>query len=113
MFTTTNAALMDACFNRNHWKNWERTLRDYLTQKLNSDRGSATAFIVQVQYLKPHTGTSKEPERVTVPSHIWTAGCYKHNTDDTKPFFFGYIGRNHPTEPGIRLMSVLDLNISL
>ncbi len=84
---------MDACFNRNHWKNWERTLRDYLTQKLNSDRGSATAFIVQEQYLIPHTGTSKEPERVTVPSLIWTAVCYKHNTDDTKPFSFGYIGR--------------------
>uniref|UniRef100_A0A673N0C1 Uncharacterized protein n=1 Tax=Sinocyclocheilus rhinocerous TaxID=307959 RepID=A0A673N0C1_9TELE len=50
---------------------------------------------------------------VSVPSHIWTAVCYKHDTDNSKSLSFGYMGRNHPAEPDIRLMSVSDLNDQL
>uniref|UniRef100_A0A672KIB0 Si:ch211-165i18.2 n=1 Tax=Sinocyclocheilus grahami TaxID=75366 RepID=A0A672KIB0_SINGR len=42
--------------------------------------------------------------------HKTTAVCYKHNTDNRKSFSFGYIGKNQPAEPDIRLMSVSDLN---
>ncbi|XP_056103528.1 uncharacterized protein LOC130082697 [Rhinichthys klamathensis goyatoka] len=114
-FTLTNAAPMDACFNRIHWKNWESTLKSLLLRKLASDGFWATAYIVtgtvpDANLRIPQRGISDDPERVTVPSHIWTAVCYKHNTDDRKSFSFGYMGKNRPAEPGISLMSVSDLN---
>uniref|UniRef100_A0A672QSV3 Uncharacterized protein n=1 Tax=Sinocyclocheilus grahami TaxID=75366 RepID=A0A672QSV3_SINGR len=135
-FTLTNAAPMDACFNRVHWNRWESTLRGYLIQKLVMDGGFATAFIVtgtvpDPNVWIPHRGTSEEPERVSVPSHIWTAVCYKHDTDNSNVSdlnyqlnglyreFSGtdqsisYIGRNHLAEPGIRRMNVSDLNDQL
>ncbi|KAF4094689.1 hypothetical protein G5714_023767 [Onychostoma macrolepis] len=45
-FTKTNVAPVDACFNSDHWKNWERTLRGYLLKELVRDGDSAKAFIV-------------------------------------------------------------------
>uniref|UniRef100_A0A673JPI7 Uncharacterized protein n=1 Tax=Sinocyclocheilus rhinocerous TaxID=307959 RepID=A0A673JPI7_9TELE len=114
-FTLTNAAPMTVRFNRKHWRNWERT---YLIQKLVMDGGFSAAYIVtgtvpDPNVWIPHRGTSEEPERVSVPSHIWTAVCYKHDTDNSKSLSFGYMGRNHPAEPNIRLMSVSDLNDQL
>uniref|UniRef100_A0A673I738 Uncharacterized protein n=1 Tax=Sinocyclocheilus rhinocerous TaxID=307959 RepID=A0A673I738_9TELE len=116
-FTLTNAAPMDESFNRIHWKNWERALRSLLRSKLDSHGGSATAYIVtgtvpDDDVRIPHKGASEDPERVTVPSHIWTAVCYKHHLNDTESFSFGYIGKNQP-EGGIRLMRVSDLNDKL
>ncbi|KAL1277441.1 hypothetical protein QQF64_024114 [Cirrhinus molitorella] len=116
-FTLTNAAPMDACFNRNQWGKWEKTLRIFLRDTLNSDFGSATVYIVtgtvpDENLRIPQREISEEPEnseRVTVPSHIWTAVCYKHHSDDRKSFSFGYIGENKP-EGSIDLVSVLDLN---
>ncbi|KAL0154363.1 hypothetical protein M9458_050329 [Cirrhinus mrigala] len=111
-FTLTNAAPMKHRFNHVHWNRWERMLRTDLIKNLVRDDYFATAFIV--------TGTVPDPnvriprtERVSVPSHVWTAVCYKHYTDDTKSRSFGYIGRNHEEEPGIRLMSVPELNDEL
>ncbi|XP_048061891.1 uncharacterized protein LOC125277522 [Megalobrama amblycephala] len=110
-FTLTNAAPMDACFNRVHWKNWETTLRSFLKPMLvNHD---ATAYIVtgtvpDANLRIPQRGISEEPERVTVPSHIWTAVCYKH-PDDRKSFSFGYMGKNQP-EGDISLMTISNLN---
>ncbi|KAF4116620.1 hypothetical protein G5714_004109 [Onychostoma macrolepis] len=105
-FTLTNAAPMDACFNRNQWAKWEKTLRTFLRDKLSSDNGSATAYIVtgtvppDENLRIPQSEISEEPERVTVPSHIWTAVCYKHHSEDRKSFSLGYMGEN------INLMSV-------
>ncbi|RXN11470.1 endonuclease domain-containing 1 -like protein [Labeo rohita] len=87
MFTLTNAAPMDACFNRNQWAKWEKTLRIFLRDRLRSDGDSATAYIVtgtvpDPNLRIPQSEISEEPERVTVPSHIWTAVCYKHSSDD-------------------------------
>ncbi|RXN32625.1 endonuclease domain-containing 1 -like protein [Labeo rohita] len=48
-FTLTNAAPMDACFNCVHWNSWESTLRKFLKNKLASDPGLATAYIVTGQ----------------------------------------------------------------
>nr|AFU81781.1 endonuclease domain containing-like protein [Ctenopharyngodon idella] len=111
--TLTNAAPMDACFNRNQWGKWENKLRTFLRDTLSSDSGAATAFIVtgtvpNAHLQIPQKEISDDPERVTVPSHIWTAVCYEHS-DDKKSFSFGYIGENKP-EADISLMSVSDLN---
>ncbi|KAI7805924.1 endonuclease domain-containing 1 protein-like [Triplophysa rosa] len=114
-FTLTNAAPMDACFNRIQWRIWEGYLQSFLKTKSYKD---ATAYII--------TGTvpgkekipqeddcdkSRESGRVTVPSHIWTAVCYKHQ-DNTKSFSFGYLGENKP-EFNIQIMSVSDMNQQL
>ncbi|KAG1936397.1 endonuclease domain-containing 1 protein-like [Pimephales promelas] len=114
-FTLTNAAPMDACFNRIHWKSWESTLRSLLMRKLASDGLRATAYIVtgtvpDASKRIPQREISNDPERVSVPSHIWTAVCYKHNTVDSNSFSFGYIGKNQPADPSISLMSVSTLN---
>nr|XP_023659418.1 endonuclease domain-containing 1 protein-like [Paramormyrops kingsleyae] len=86
-FTLTNAAPMDACFNRVHWKEWETELRDIIQEKLRADRNKATAYIVTgtiptPSYRIPKKGEFDEDEerdldRVTVPTHVWTALCYK------------------------------------
>ncbi|KTF81733.1 hypothetical protein cypCar_00044405 [Cyprinus carpio] len=113
--TLTNAAPMDPCFNRVHWKDWESTLRDFLQGKLNNIH--ATAYIVtgtvpNANIRIPQKEISKDPERVTVPSHIWTAVCYEHSTDDKESFSFGYMGTNQP-QNDIKLMSVSELNREL
>lgn len=116
-FTLTNAAPMDACFNRIHWKSWESTTRSFLLSMLINDGSSAEAYIVtgtvpSANVRIPQQEVSNDPKRVTVPSHIWTAVCYKHQTEPQKSFSFSYLGKNLP-EGGISLMSVSNLNIRL
>ncbi|XP_067236420.1 uncharacterized protein [Chanodichthys erythropterus] len=111
-FTLTNAAPLDARFNCIQWKNWERTLKSFLTKKLDSEE--ATAYIVtgtvpDANKRIPQKEISEEPERVTVPSHIWTAVCYKHNSNNKNSFSFGYIGENL-SRGKVNLMSVSQLN---
>ncbi len=112
-FTLTNAAPMIPRFNQKHWKNWERTLRSYLIKKLIMDIGLATAFIVTGTVPDPNVQIPQDHKRVTVPSHIWTAVCYKHHIHDAKSISFGYIGRNQQEESDICLMSVSELNNEL
>lgn len=114
--TLTNIAPMNACFNRVYWNEWEKTLKNFLGN-MDEINKSATAFIVtgtvpSAEVKIPHREKPEDSNRVTVPSHIWTAVCYKHNSDDTKSFSFGYIGKNQP-ERDIRLMRVSDLNKEL
>ncbi|XP_050956532.1 uncharacterized protein LOC127157336 [Labeo rohita] len=111
-FTLTNAAPMKERFNRVHWKRLEIMLRTYLIQQFFKDGGLATAFIV-TGTVPDHDVRIPHTKRVTVPSHVWTAVCYKHLIDDTKSFSFGYIGRNQQEKPDIRLMSVSQLNNEL
>ncbi|XP_048022609.1 LOW QUALITY PROTEIN: uncharacterized protein LOC125252951 [Megalobrama amblycephala] len=117
-FTLTNAAPMDPCFNRIHWYKWENSLKKYLKGQLELDGSSATAYIVtgtvpDANKRIPEEETSDDPLRVTVPSHIWTAVCYKHHTDDTKSLSFSYMAKNQPEEFDINLMSVSNLNNEL
>ncbi|ROJ64364.1 Endonuclease domain-containing 1 protein [Anabarilius grahami] len=89
--TLTNAAPMDECFNQNQWKKWENKLRTFLRDTLRSDEDNATAYIVTGTVPNPYQQIpqreiSDDPERVTVPSHIWTAVCYKHLFNDRKNF---------------------------
>ncbi|XP_077080649.1 uncharacterized protein LOC143733008 [Siphateles boraxobius] len=131
-FTLTDAAPMNPCFNGVHWRKWEGNLRTFLLNQLNRDGGLATAYIVtgtvpnanvripqkesSEDYEESSEGyeeSSEDYERVTVPSHIWTAVCYKHHNDDRKSFSFSYMGENQPEEPGINPMSVSDLDYQL
>uniref|UniRef100_A0A672K940 Zgc:171534 n=1 Tax=Sinocyclocheilus grahami TaxID=75366 RepID=A0A672K940_SINGR len=119
-FTLTNAAPMDACFNRIHWKLWEGYLQRFLKDNLNKDNGDndnkkASAYIVTGtvpgQDKIPQSG-NRDLRRVTVPSHIWTAVCYEHSEEHDKSFSFGYIGINQP-EFNIKLMSVSEMKKQL
>ncbi|KAG7334917.1 hypothetical protein KOW79_001513 [Hemibagrus wyckioides] len=112
-FTLTNAAPMIGRFNRAHWRGCERTLRSYLIQRLVMDAGLATAFIVTGTVPDLNVRIPEDRKKVTVPSHIWTAVCYKHLLSDHKSFSFGYIVRNQEEEPVIHVMSVSKLNNEL
>ncbi|XP_039530920.1 uncharacterized protein LOC120481362 [Pimephales promelas] len=133
-FTLTNAAPMDPDFNRVHWEQWERNLKSFLLNQRKSDEGLATVYIVtgtvpnanlripqrgnpeELSGYEEFSGSeelSEDYERVSVPSHVWTAVCYKHHSDDSKSFSFGYMGENQPEEPDINLMRVSDLNDQL
>ncbi|KAI5106912.1 hypothetical protein C0J45_2550, partial [Silurus meridionalis] len=115
-FTLTNVAPMDACFNRIQWKNSESSLRRLLMDQLKEDKDAVvylvTGTVPNPNSTIPKRENSEDSQRVTVPSHIWTAVCYKHNTKDEKSFSFGYIGKNQP-EISIIPMSVSNLNTKL
>ena len=118
-FTLTNSAPMDACFNRVFWKEWEDGVKGIL--KAQSAR-EGTAYLVtgtvpSSDYRIPRLGEFDDPSardfnRVTVPTHVWTAVCYKHNVDEEKSFSFGYIGLNQP-DSRINVKTVPQLNYQL
>ncbi|KAL6489697.1 hypothetical protein MHYP_G00000420 [Metynnis hypsauchen] len=111
-FTLTNAAPMDPCFNRIYWSWWESMLKKLLNIMLS------TAYLV--------TGTVPDPafripqreystsdlQRVTVPSHVWTAVCFEHPFVEEESFSFGYMGPNKP-DGKIELMTVPAMNVML
>uniref|UniRef100_A0A3P9J4P9 Si:ch211-165i18.2 n=1 Tax=Oryzias latipes TaxID=8090 RepID=A0A3P9J4P9_ORYLA len=119
-FTLTNAVPMDACFNRVHWKNWEAEVIAILRRQ---DR-TGTAYLVtgavpssNVLEKIPKQGVFDEDDdrdfnRVTVPTHIWTAVCYIHPTNEEESFSFGYIGLNKP-HGSIHVKKIADLTIDL
>ncbi|XP_048826224.1 uncharacterized protein LOC125704559 isoform X1 [Brienomyrus brachyistius] len=121
-YTLTNAAPMDACFNRVHWKDCEKELRDIIKGNLRIDGDSAKAYLItgtvpDPNHRIPQSGEFDEGDvhdfnRVTVPTHVWTALCYKHRTDDRKSFSLAYIGKNQP-ESNTQMMSVRELNSML
>uniref|UniRef100_A0A3Q1JJJ2 Uncharacterized protein n=1 Tax=Anabas testudineus TaxID=64144 RepID=A0A3Q1JJJ2_ANATE len=81
-FTLTNSAPMVGRFNRVHWRKWESAVRKLLEKQ----DPSGTAYLV--------TGTVPDLNRVTVPSHVWTAVCYYNEIKRDKSFSFGFIGEN-------------------
>ncbi|XP_062410633.1 endonuclease domain-containing 1 protein-like [Sardina pilchardus] len=116
-FTLTNAAPMDACFNRVHWKDWEKGVKDILKAE---PPGVGTAYLVTGTvvdasgYRIPRRGefdgdSTREYNRVTVPTHIWTAVCYKHHLNDEESYSFGFIGKNQP-DSNIMVETVPQLN---
>ncbi|XP_066522191.1 uncharacterized protein [Hoplias malabaricus] len=118
-FTLTNSAPMDACFNRVHWKEWEKNVREILS---NQTKGQGTAFLVTgtvpaADYRIPRQGVfdasySRDFNRVTVPVYVWTAVCYKSNINKELSFSFGYLGKNQP-DSRINVMTVETLNTVL
>ncbi|XP_060767846.1 uncharacterized protein LOC132875179 [Neoarius graeffei] len=117
-FTLTNSAPMDACFNRVHWTQWEQSVRDIL--KALPDSGTAylvTGTVPSKDYKIPRKGKfdeddTREFDRVTVPTHVWTAVCYENHVLDELSFSFGYIGQNQP-DSRINVMTIPKLNKQL
>ncbi|XP_051553515.1 uncharacterized protein si:ch211-165i18.2 [Myxocyprinus asiaticus] len=111
-FTLTNAVPMDACFNRLHWRKYE----DYLRSIVLELSWMGTPYFVTGAVPSGNripvpgldtTEENREFNRVTVPSHVWTALCFKHN-DEQYSFSIGYIGENK-ADAIIQVMSVPDL----
>lgn len=117
-YTLTNSAPMDACFNRVHWYQWEKGVKDILS--INPISGTAylvTGTVPSNDYRIPRQGEFDNPStaeynRVTVPTHVWTAVCYKDNIDSRQSFSFGYIGLNQP-DSRINVKTVPQLNNQL
>ncbi|XP_053343831.1 endonuclease domain-containing 1 protein-like [Clarias gariepinus] len=105
-FTLTNSVPMDACFNRVQWKAWEAALNTILKEQDNGAAYLVTGAVPPqdnpaLDNRIPKKGMfNKDDEqkfnRVTVPTHIWTAVCYFYPLDKEKSFSFGYIGENEP-----------------
>ncbi|XP_076864077.1 uncharacterized protein LOC143516413 [Brachyhypopomus gauderio] len=118
--TLTNGAPMDACFNRVHWYQWESEVRKIIKSELHRDEATAylvTGTVPSPNDRIPHEGEYVEQqvidtERVTVPTHVWTALCYFHKTDNSKSFSLAFIGRNQP-DSNIEVMPVSELNNKL
>ncbi|MGH0169117.1 UNVERIFIED_CONTAM: hypothetical protein FKN15_062109 [Acipenser sinensis] len=89
-FTLTNAVPMDACFNRIQWKIHE----DKMKNIINLNEGDAY-FVTGVVFSSKKipipnvdsTETSREFEKVTIPSHMWTALCF-HAKKEEESFSF-------------------------
>lgn len=117
-FTLTNSAPMDACVNRVNWYQWEKTVKQFLKDKAKT--GTAylvTGTVPSADYRIPRqdeydSANAREFNRVTVPTHIWTAVCYKHHVDQERSFSFGYIGLNQP-DSWISVKTVPQLNEQL
>ncbi|KAL6485335.1 hypothetical protein MHYP_G00073800 [Metynnis hypsauchen] len=123
-FTLTNAAPMDPCFNHLHWWKWESKLKNLLREELeHHPKGTAyivTGTVPHPNYRIPQREEAQDQEetygfeRVTVPTHIWTAVCFEDRTDEDNPysFSFGYIGVNRP-DSTVMVGSVPELNSDL
>ncbi|RVE60989.1 hypothetical protein OJAV_G00166260 [Oryzias javanicus] len=117
-FTLTNSVPMDACFNRVHWKDWEAAVIGILQQQ----DSAGTAYLVTGAVPSPNKKIPKQGifdssderdfNRVTVPSHIWTAVCYIHPVDPEESFSFGFIGVNVP-HGSIQVKTIEDLTSHL
>uniref|UniRef100_A0A8C4Y3S6 Endonuclease domain-containing 1 protein-like n=1 Tax=Gopherus evgoodei TaxID=1825980 RepID=A0A8C4Y3S6_9SAUR len=88
-FTLTNAAPMDPCFNRIRWAKLEEALKRQLTGSCRNVGGKPYLVTGAV----PKWDRNRPYNRVSVPSHIWTAVCCDHRDNNCK-FSFAFIGEN-------------------
>ncbi|KAK2850861.1 hypothetical protein Q5P01_007137 [Channa striata] len=117
-FTLTNGAPMDACSNRVHWKEWEAAVRSIL--KVQDSSGTAylvTGAVPASDNRIPRQGPFDDPntrdfDRVTVPTRVWTAVCYIHPSDQEENFSFGFIGLNQQ-QGSIHVKTVEELTCNL
>uniref|UniRef100_A0A8C0HGJ2 Kringle domain-containing protein n=1 Tax=Chelonoidis abingdonii TaxID=106734 RepID=A0A8C0HGJ2_CHEAB len=107
-FTLTNTAPMNPYFNQVHWSKLEKTLKAQLTGSCRNVGG------------KPYLVTGAVPSdrdrnrpynRVSVPSHVWTAVCCDH-ADNNRKFSFAFIGENKEAS-SLQIIPVEQLNTEL
>ncbi|XP_063065765.1 uncharacterized protein LOC134457718 [Engraulis encrasicolus] len=115
-FTLSNSAPMDACFNRVDWKRWEEAVRYILTAASQGTAYIVTGTVPSGNYRIPRQGefdppSSRDFNRVTAPSHVWSAVCFKSNVEK-QSFSFGYIGLNQ-ADSKINVKTVPQLNREL
>uniref|UniRef100_A0A8C0H799 Kringle domain-containing protein n=1 Tax=Chelonoidis abingdonii TaxID=106734 RepID=A0A8C0H799_CHEAB len=107
-FTLTNAAPMNPYFSRVWWSKLEKTLKAQLTESCRNVGG------------KPYLVTGAVPSdrdrnrpynRISVPSHVWTAVCCDH-VDNNRKFSFAFIGENKEAS-SLQIIPVEQLNTEL
>ena len=106
-FTLTNAVPQDACFNQQIWFAMESKSKQIMDE-LCSFGGAKRFFVtgtIPYRRLIPNRehdlegDTTRDYNRVSVPSHMWTAACCDssaatNQADRSKGFSFGYLGEN-------------------
>ncbi|EMP26088.1 Endonuclease domain-containing 1 protein [Chelonia mydas] len=119
-FTLTNAAPMDPCFNRIHCYRLEETLKTQLTGSCGNVGGTpylVTGAVPSDSKKIPIEGEDKEGDRnrpynrVSVPTHVWTAVCCDH-WDNNRKFSFAFIGENKEAS-SLQIIPVEQLNTEL
>uniref|UniRef100_A0A452I4U9 Endonuclease domain-containing 1 protein-like n=1 Tax=Gopherus agassizii TaxID=38772 RepID=A0A452I4U9_9SAUR len=106
-FTLTNAAPMDPCFNRVRWAKLEEALKRQLTGSCRNVGGKPYLVTGAV----PKWDRNRPYNRVSVPSHIWTAVCCDHEDNNCK-FSFAFIGENKEVS-SLQIIPVEQLNTEL
>ncbi|KAJ1168920.1 hypothetical protein NDU88_000832 [Pleurodeles waltl] len=122
-FTLTNAVPMDPCFNRVTWSRLEEQLKSQLLSNcVNVEgipylvTGSVPNQNRKIPVLDPEdTAPPGDPNddynRVSVPSHVWTAVCCDHQ-DENRKFSLAFLGENK-AEGAIETLLVPDLEARL
>ncbi|XP_044888531.1 endonuclease domain-containing 1 protein-like [Mauremys mutica] len=119
-FTLTNAVPMNPDFNRVHWSKLEKTLKAQLSGSCRNVGGKpylVTGAVPRDTEKIPIEGEDKEGDRnrpynrVSVPSHVWTAVCCDHG-DNNRKFSFAFIGENKEAS-GLQIIPVEQLNTEL
>ncbi|MBN3316738.1 ENDD1 protein, partial [Atractosteus spatula] len=116
-FTLTNAAPMDPCFIRVRWYKLEKALKDQLQKECNDIEGDSyliTGTVPSQNRKIPDQAEDEEGDRtrdydrVSVPSHVWTAVCCDH-AEQNRTFSFAFLGENQE-ESQLETLSVAELN---
>uniref|UniRef100_A0A8C8VJT0 Endonuclease domain-containing 1 protein-like n=1 Tax=Pelusios castaneus TaxID=367368 RepID=A0A8C8VJT0_9SAUR len=121
--TLTNAVPMDPCFNRIRWYKLEKNLKEQLTMNCIGKKGTpylVTGAVPSGSEKIPIQDEEEEEEeeeeegedpqkynRVSVPSHIWTAVCCNH-VDDERKFSFAFLAENKE-ESRLQMLQVDEL----
>uniref|UniRef100_A0A452I517 Endonuclease domain containing 1 n=1 Tax=Gopherus agassizii TaxID=38772 RepID=A0A452I517_9SAUR len=108
-FTLTNAAPMDPCFNRVRWAKLEEALKRQLTGSCRNVGGKP--YLVTGAVPSDKWDRNRPYNRVSVPSHIWTAVCCDHEDNNCK-FSFAFIGENKEVS-SLQIIPVEQLNTEL
>uniref|UniRef100_A0A8C8RYN3 Endonuclease domain-containing 1 protein-like n=1 Tax=Pelusios castaneus TaxID=367368 RepID=A0A8C8RYN3_9SAUR len=119
--TLTNAAPMEPCFNQIRWKKLEINLKNQLTEHCINKKGtpylvtgtvpSGSEKIPRKDEETAQTQDQSEYNRVSVPSHVWTAVCCDH-TDNNIKFSITFLAENQ-AESNVKIIDVEQLNSEL
>lgn len=119
-FTLTNAVPQDPCLNQQSWKKMEEV--SLQTMRLNCSFSGAERYFVtgivrsrtRIPNVEHDTEADRAREfnRVTVPSHMWTATCCHDRTNQGMGFSFAYIAKNK-ADSIVEILSVSDLEAKL
>lgn len=117
-FTLTNAVPQDPCFNQQSWKKMEEVSLQTMRANCAGGLRYFVTGVVRSRTRIPNeehdaeTDRDREFNRVTVPSHMWTAACCYDPTNQANGFSFAYIGKN-AADSVVEIMSVSALEAKL
>ena len=124
-FTLTNAVPQNPCFNQQIWKAMEEQSKKFMHDSCHfpgAKRFFVTGAVPTAKKIPDEIhdregDRSRDYNRVSVPSHMWTAACCDTTScpdpnDRKKGFSFGYIG-NNTADPYVERVSVRKLEQTL